>query len=462
MISPRSESCKKDNSERARAMPKLPTAAATSNNGNGSGSGTEKDQRSSGSAGGKSGKTRTRSARVPILTSSSSEDEYENSSQKKLASRSSRSRKNSRELLDFRSSTNPRPRKNHSPKNRYKSSENILEKVSKSKQGNLSEGELLEDKTSIFDFTSNRNKNSASKAFDYLLNKTSPKKDDSNMHQVELQQEPPVMVESHEEAKKNDSNSDKSHEPFGSTEFPTLKRNMKISTAQCNVLKPNQYYFDPFYSCVKLAKRLGHETLHCAQFVVAENEYESMTSIRNSVWTPTDTAGPGKTIDGLSSPSVIVQDGQDAKADLAATDDTTPIEPPPNFTSPSPKDCSSKSKIYSIKPNKHEAQFQATLQRATSASSNNKSPKQDGNKSSSEQSNHSKVLIQPHQVRMASLQAAQEIRQRQTRSKRIRNRSLEMVLDENRSSDSSPSRKRWLIKAGKMAKTFWFLTTNLF
>ena len=52
------------------------------------------------------------------------------------------------------------------------------------------------------------------------------------------------------------------------------------------------------------------------------------------------------------------------------------------------------------------------------------------------------VIIQPSQVRMASLQATQEIKQRQQRSKRIRNRSLEMVLDENRSSDSSPSRKR--------------------
>ena len=47
---------------------------------------------------------------------------------------------------------------------------------------------------------------------------------------------------------------------------------------------------------------------------------------------------------------------------------------------------------------------------------------------------------------MASLQAAQEIKQRQQRSKRIRNRSLEMVLDENRSSDSSPSRKRFEMK----------------
>ena len=67
-------------------------------------------------------------------------------------------------------------------------------------------------------------------------------------------------------------------------------------------------------------------------------------------------------------------------------------------------------------------------------------------------------MIQPNQVRLASLQAARERktsherhleqraseqRQQQQRNKRIRNRSLEMVLDsEPRSSDSSPSRQR--------------------
>ena len=74
----------------------------------------------------------------------------------------------------------------------------------------------------------------------------------------------------------NDSNSDKSHEPFGSTEFPTLKRNLKLTSSAPS---PN---------------------------ATVENEYESMTSIRNSVWTPTENL-PSKTVDGLSSPSVILQ-----------------------------------------------------------------------------------------------------------------------------------------------------------
>ena len=73
----------------------------------------------------------------------------------------------------------------------------------------------------------------------------------------------------------NNSNSDKSHEPFGSTEFPTLKRNFKLTPTPTTT-------------------------------ATLENEYESMTSIRQSVWTPTE--NPTKTVDGLSSPSVIVQD----------------------------------------------------------------------------------------------------------------------------------------------------------
>ena len=279
-------------------------------------------------------------------------------------------------LDNFRSSTTPRNKSKTSPKNRYKSSENILEKVKQSKVGNLSEGELLEDKSSIFDFTSNRGKQSA---FDYLLNKK------DNKNEAQQQAEVPVdkpIVET--PTTKNDSNSDKSHEPFGSTEFPTLKRNLKLSNA-------------------------------------VENEYESMTSIRNSVWTPTETAG--KTIDGLSSPSVIVQDKE-----AGSKEEETPIEPPPNFAEKPPP---LPAKKYTIKQNKHETQFHATLQRSS------KSPKMEAKKSNGE-----KVIIQPNQVRMASLQAAEEMKQRQQRSKRIRNRSLEMVLDENRSSDSSPSRKR--------------------
>ena len=200
--------------------------------------------------------------------------------------------------------------------------------------------------------------------------------------------------------------------------------------------------------------------------IVAENEYESMTSIRNSVWTPTDNAG-GKTIDGLSSPSVIIQDQSHPSAkDDSQVAPAVPIEPPPNFSSNSSKDNNAKqtpppvpTKKYTIKPNKHETQFHATLQRSAKTNNNNNSsqnsPKMEAKKtnngsnvnenssnSTPKTSSNGKVIIQPSQVRMASMQAAQEIKQRQQRSKRIRNRSLEMVLDENRSSDSSPSRKR--------------------
>ena len=104
--------------------------------------------------------------------------------------------------------------------NRYKSSENILDKVNKntttSGQHNFSEGELLEDK-SVFDFTSNRTKLTSGPAttiktttgpFDHLL------KTPNNES----------IKEEMKAKSNNDSNSDKSHEPFGSTEFPTLKR----------------------------------------------------------------------------------------------------------------------------------------------------------------------------------------------------------------------------------------------
>lgn len=316
----------------------------------------------------------------------------------------------------FRSSTTPRSTKNHSktsPKNRYKSSENILDSVKSTtkKVGNLSEGEVLEDKTSIFDFTSNRAKaNAKNQAFDYLLKKSSG---GGASTPVKQSIEKPIEKKEEEVKKstKEDSNSDKSHEPFGSTEFPTLKRNLKMSAVQP-------------------ASQL------------AENEYESMTSIRNSVWTPTGDNAGAKTVDGLSSPSVI--GGQDNKNLEAATEAAAvaeqAIEPPPNFgschSSPKDKPPPLPSKKYAIKPNKHETQFHATLQR----SSKHQSPKMECKKSSG---GSEKVIIQPNQIRMASLQASQEIKQRQQRSKRIRNRSLEMVLDENRSSDSSPSRKRY-------------------
>ena len=365
------------------------------------------------------------------MTSSSSEDEYEHSKKNRNTSRThhhyhhgTNQRKSSRDLLvseHFRSSTTPRnhgsshhKHNKNSPKNRYKSSENILEKTSANASSvakqTFSEGELLEDK-SIFDFTSNRAKKSG--PFDHLLNKTgtTPKA------------EPPE--EDHSKKSNNDSNSDKSHEPFGSTEFPTLKRNLKLTTSTTT---PN-----------------------------VENEYESMTSIRNSVWTPTDNVG-GKTVDGLSSPSVIAQDQNPKGEDQTQA----PIEPPPNFSS-SPKDIPPPLPVkkYAIKPNKHETQFHATLQR--SAKNQQSSPKVETPKKGTENQVEPKsngnskgsAIIQASQVRMASMQAAQEIKQRQQRSKRIRNRSLEMVLDENRSSDSSPSRKRYNKQKNEGSKLLW-------
>ena len=210
------------------------------NNGGTGSSGTEKDQRSSGS--GKTGNRRRRT-QVP-MTSSSSEDEFEKSKKNRISRLHHHyNRKNSRDLLsDFRSSTTPR---NHgsSHKNRksreqtrYKSSENILENVDKSVKNNnnstgkqtFSEGELLEDK-SIFDFTSNRAKSSG--PFDHLLNKrtsTNP-----NALDVQAPKKSTVIdLDSSSKKSNNDSNSDKSHEPFGSTEFPTLKRNLKLSSTQ--------------------------------------------------------------------------------------------------------------------------------------------------------------------------------------------------------------------------------------
>ena len=63
------------------------------------------------------------------------------------------------------------------------------------------------------------------------------------------------------------------------------------------------------------------------------------------------------------------------------------------------------------------------------------------------QKDHDPMVLNPNQVRMASMQgqAEREAKQRHARNKRIRNRSLEMVLDENRSSDSSPSRRRLIL-----------------
>ena len=162
-----------------------------------------------------------------------------------------------------------------------------------------------------------------------------------------------------------------------------------------------------------------------------ENEYESMTSIRQNVWTPTENQSSSKTVDGLSSPSVIVQAEQHS-----AKDET--IEPPPNFQEEKPPPLPVKK--YAIKPNRHEAQFQATLQKSAKLR-----PKMTTELDN--QKDHDPMVLNPNQVRMASMQgqAEREAKQRHARNKRIRNRSLEMVLDENRSSDSSPSRRRLIL-----------------
>lgn len=435
--------------------------------GNGSGSGTEKDQRSSGS--GKTGprNQRRRTQQQVPMTSSSSEDEYEKNKKTRNGRLLAQSRKSQpRDKLLSGFSTTPRPYKapnKTSPQmvTRYKSSENILNDAKTNtvamQQHNFSEGELLEDK-SVFDFTSNRTKASSTNMtkttttgpFDHLLNK--PNITETN------------IADDMKSNNSNNSNSDKTHEPFGSTEFPTLKRNLKLTTsAPCPTNFTVENEFKPNFT--------------------VENEYESMTSIRNSAWTPTENMSMSKTVDGLSSPSVIAQ-AESANHPKETNNMTGPseepcIEPPPNFSSISPRLDKDKPpplpvKKYTIRPNKHETQFHATLQRSAKnnqggtqqPSSSSVSPKmeakQPGQKHSSgtpvvvvpssstqetpypvsSTTQDNKVIIQPSQVRMASMQAAQEIKQRQQRSKRIRNRSLEMVLDENRSSDSSPSRKR--------------------
>ena len=493
--SPKSENSKKEPSPRQQpcivpAVSALPGQANTATTvvagivlsaGNGSGSGTEKDQRSSGS--GKTGprNQRRRTQQQVPMTSSSSEDEYEKNKKTRNGRLLTQSRKSQpRDKLLSGFSTTPRPYKapnKTSPQmvTRYKSSENILNDAKNNsiamQQHNFSEGELLEDK-SVFDFTSNRTKVSSANMtkttttgpFDHLLNK--PNTVETN-----------IAEDIRKPNSNNDSNSDKSHEPFGSTEFPTLKRNLKLTSSApspANFTVENE--FKPNFT--------------------VENEYESMTSIRNSAWTPTENMSMSKTVDGLSSPSVIAQaESANHPKDtnnMAGPSEEPCIEPPPNFSSISPRLDKDKPpplpvKKYTIRPNKHETQFHATLQRSaknsqggthahpqavtqhahpqqpsSSAVSPKMEAKQQGQKHSSGQpavivvptstqetpypvsntTQDNKVIIQPSQVRMASMQAAQEIKQRQQRSKRIRNRSLEMVLDENRSSDSSPSRKR--------------------
>ena len=382
---------KSDKTAQKENSPRIGSAGAA---GTGSGSGTEKDK-SSGSAGGtKSQRSRLRSNRLPLPpTSSSSEDEYDLHKRQKSRTISSATRRNSRDNLlmtstEYKSSTNPR--KSHqksspkqmmsSSKQRHKSSENILEKSPKVTKSH-SESEVLEDTP--------KNKNREN--FDF----TSTRK--SQQQKSEAQKE-----------SDQNTSSDKSHDKFGSTEFPTLKRNFKLTPAPTPAPPASG---------------------------ALENEYESMTSIRQNVWTPTENQSSSKTVDGLSSPSVIVQAEQHS-----AKDET--IEPPPNFQEEKPPPLPVKK--YAIKPNRHEAQFQATLQKSAKLRPQ-MTTELDTKKMT--QKDHDPMVLNPNQVRMASMQgqAEREAKQRHARNKRIRNRSLEMVLDENRSSDSSPSRRRLIL-----------------
>ena len=358
--------------------------------------------------------TKRRRQRPHPVMSSSSSDEAEPSSAK---TKSRPARRNSKDNLlnEFRSNTIGRSHK-FSPKQpsllakqtKHKSSESILDdqhskiKFEKNRKEILSDNDILNDN---FDFTSTRlkrenNKTSKTGPFDFLLNKP------PNLMIDATGEAGVVVIE--EEAKKSDT-SDSKHEPFGSTEFPTMKRNLKLPTQPIVPIS------------------------------VAENEYESMTSldvrdsidhsqtIRVSVWTPPGENPGAKTVDGLSSPSVITtaQDDVSKKQVEGPTNEAMPIEPPPNFGSEKPPPLPVK------KFGKHQQ-----------------------SRSKSQTKDHPNLVIQPSQVRMASKQAVHERehqiqkeqqRQQQQRNKRIRNRSLEMVLDsEPRSSDSSPSRHRCL------------------
>ena len=426
-------------------------SAAVQKSGNNSGSGNETTKR----------RQHHRQSQRPILSSSSSDDEsnLKQSSAKMKSSHHRPWRRNSKDLLELRSYTNPRskssPKQMLAKQTKHKSSESILDdharhhrethhkhttkSLNRSKPNNWSENELL-DADDNFDFTSARlektqapsNVTSAggsggsaaapggstskkSKAsgpsgpFDFLLNKP------SNI----------LVIDPDPESKKSDNSSDTKHEPFGSTEFPTMKRKVPISqTGSGQAAGPSSLPVLP----------VPPVPITTGSAMPPENEYESMTSldvrdsmepqtIRASLWTPpgsSDNAGAGptglvtKTIDGLSSPSVITsnQDQDESKK----VDPEPPIEPPPNFGSEKPPPLPVKKFGKSRKP-KHDPG----------------------------------LVIDSSQVRMAGLAAAQERdlreaqRQQQARNKRIRNRSLEMVLDsEPRSSDSSPSRQRWI------------------
>ena len=436
--------------------------------GSGTGSGSAAAQKSGNNSGSGNDTTKRRqhhrqSQRPILLSSSSSDDESnlkQNSSAKMKASHHRPWRRNSKDLLELRSYTNPRskssPKQMLAKQTKHKSSESILDdharhhrekqfkhnskSLNRSKPNNWSENELL-DADDNFDFTSSRllektppvappgggsgggalapqggqtskksNKASGpSGPFDFLLNKP------SNI----------LVIDPDPDSKKSDNSSDTKHEPFGSTEFPTMKRKVPISqTGSGQAAGPSSLPVLP----------VPPVPISTGSAMPPENEYESMTSldvrdsmepqtIRASLWTPpgsSDNAGAGptglvtKTIDGLSSPSVITsnQDQDESKK----VDPEPPIEPPPNFGSEKPPPLPVKKFGKSRKP-KHDPG----------------------------------LVIDSSQVRMAGMAAAQERdireaqRQQQARNKRIRNRSLEMVLDgEPRSSDSSPSRQRWI------------------
>ena len=495
-------------------------------------------------------RTRTRTRPVPVLTSSSSENELNTTSngaknkQQNYHQKTRSLRRNSRDNLlladrdKFRSSTNPRSSsaKNENKKQtnsvvkssttthqlaknktKHKSTESILDATSENNlprfqqmcKENLSENELLNDN---FDFTSARlklrnqqiNKQSGGGPFDFLLNKKSnstsaTSKNDNNKQTNSVKSTQfftqPLSHHKQEDNSKNKISSNESsadtnkHEPFGSTEFPTMKRNLKMSV----VTQPLSHsVMQPHPLLPAAPPPAGTNTTGTGNEL--ENEYESMTSldrsidpqqIRPSVWSPppeldddrnnhATCLASTKIIDGLSSPSVITS-AQDEGTTLPATitdvntaktipenennknvENHAAIEPPPKFAGNNLSISSSSEQQPPPLPvkkfSKHRSSQQSSHHHHSSKSTKPEQHIQQQSQPSAD------LVIQPNQVRLASLQAARERktsherhleqraseqRQQQQRNKRIRNRSLEMVLDsEPRSSDSSPSRQR--------------------
>jgi hypothetical protein len=296
-----------------------------------------------------------------------------------------------------------------------------------------------EPKRENFDFTSSRMSKIPAGPFDFLISKesSSTKKSSSaaaaaavetgsskKAAPITHQEGAPPNIVTIDNADNNSNNSASSHhEPFGSTEFPTLKRNMDAK--------------------VKPLKAI-------------ENEYESMTSlaehVRKTAWTPDMTSSRttkgAKNIEegGLTSPLVISDHHHQSKVGNVLKDGD-PIAPPPNF--------SSSSTSHQATNKDHQKQHKSYKGHKTGGSSSSRMlPKQPSLTSprsldstmilqTLNEAADQRSIIQPSQVRLASLQGEKlQQRHNQQRNKRIRNRSLEMILDENRSSDSSPSRQR--------------------